>query len=231
MPKNDQSGMNILVVEDDTATRDALTLFLEGEGHTVAIAKNAKEALDCLRDQPPPNLILLDNAMLSLGGYEFRQEQQRDPALAGIPVIVMSCVGEDIQRTDCLGNVSHVQKPLDGDILLAAIHRSTVREKPVILVVEDQKEVGALLDLVLRHYGFVVRLSTTGWEAVELYREHHKSIGLVLLDVQMPGMDGPATLTAIQVINPEVKCCFMSGHTGKYSNKELLMFFQSRSGA
>ena len=79
-----------------------------------------------------------------------------------------------------------------------------------------------MLDSTLRHYGFVVWLATSGREAVELYREHHRSIALVLLDVQMPGMDGPATLAAIQAINPEVQCCFMSGHTGKYSAAELL---------
>jgi CheY-like chemotaxis protein len=78
------------------------------------------------------------------------------------------------------------------------------------------------LDSVLRQNGFVVRLATNGRQAVEIYREHHKSIALVLLDVQMPGIDGPSTLAAIQAINPEVQCCFMSGNTGKYSAEELL---------
>jgi DNA-binding response OmpR family regulator len=79
-----------------------------------------------------------------------------------------------------------------------------------------------MLDLALQSYGFVVRLATTGRDAVELYRENHHSIAMVLLDVQMSGLDGPGTLAAIQTINPTVQCCFMSGHTGKYSTKELL---------
>jgi two-component system, OmpR family, response regulator len=94
--------------------------------------------------------------------------------------------------------------------------------KPLVLVVDDEKEVGIMLDLALRHWGFEVRLATSGAKAVELYREHHQGIALVLLDVQMPEMDGPATLAAIRAINPEVRCCFMSGHTGKYSARELL---------
>jgi CheY-like chemotaxis protein len=102
------------------------------------------------------------------------------------------------------------------------VHRSTVHEEPIVLVVDDDKEVGMMLDLVLQSDGFVVQLAATSREAVELYREHHQSIALVLLDVQMPGLDGPATLAAIQTINPQVQCCFMSGHTGKYSVKELL---------
>jgi len=44
----------------------------------------------------------------------------------------------------------------------------------------------------------------------------------VLLDVRMPEMDGPQTLAALRSINPEVRCCFMSGHTGDYSAEQLL---------
>ena len=104
----------------------------------------------------------------------------------------------------------------------SANHGSAVLKKPIVLVADDEKALGTMLDSTLRHYGFVVWLATSGKEAVELYREHCQSIALVLLDVQMPGMDGPATLAAIRAINPEVQCCFMSGHTGKYSASELL---------
>jgi len=222
MHKNDQSGKIILVVEDDTAIRDALMLLLEGERHTVTMVNNGREALDYLRHHPPPDLILLDLTIPVLGSFDFRQEQQRNPALAGIRVIVMSFVGGEIYQTGSLDEVGYVQKLLDGDILLAEIKRATEHEKPVVLVVEDNKEVGLMLDLALRSYGFVVRLALTGREAVEIYRAQHQSIALVLLDVQMPELDGPGTLAVIQTINPEVQCCFMSGYTGKYSTKELL---------
>jgi CheY-like chemotaxis protein len=95
-------------------------------------------------------------------------------------------------------------------------------EKPIVLVVDDDEAVGLMLGLSLRRSGFVVQLAASGPEALPLYRENRQSIALVLLDVQMPGMDGPATLAAIQTINPEVQCCFMSGQTGKYSTTELL---------
>src|ERR1019366_4238123 len=106
-------------------------------------------------------------------------------------------------------------------VLLSAIHRFTVKQKPVILVVDDEIAVGKMLEVALRHYGFAVKPAATGHAAVEVYRGQHKDIALVLLDVQMPGMDGPATLTALQKINPELKCCFMSASTGKYSTEEL----------
>ena len=118
-----------------------------------------------------------------------------DPALPSIPVIVLAGAG------DLLGDAE---------------------QKPVILVVDDVMAIGMMLDLALSQDGFAVKLATTGNEAIELYRQHHDEIALVLMDVQMPGMDGPTTLVTLQQINPKLKCCFMSGSTGKYTSQELL---------
>lgn len=155
-------------------------------------------------------------------GYQFRQAQRQNAVLASIPVIVLSCMGEVAAKAYCLGDVAYVQKPVDVDVLLVTIQRFTGLQRPVILVVEDEPAVLKMLDLALRHYGFSVKLAACGREAVELYRDHYRDIALVLLDVQMPDMDGPATLVALKEINPGLPCCFMSGHTGKYSTRELL---------
>lgn len=222
MTAKERIGKNILVIEDDGATRDALALFLRGEGYTVAVVKNGQEGLDHLRHTPPPDLILLDLLMPTMDGYTFREEQQRDPALACIPVVVLSAAGVVAAQGDLLGDVGYLQKPVDADLLLSAIHRFTVPAKPVVLIVEDEEAVAIMLDVALRHYGFAVRLALTGKEAVELYRQHYGNIALTLSDVQMPDMDGPATIAALKKINPNLAFCFMSGSTGKYSTKELL---------
>jgi CheY-like chemotaxis protein len=70
--------------------------------------------------------------------------------------------------------------------------------------------------------GFTVKSAASGQEGIRLYRECQQRRPVVLLDVQMPGMDGPATLAALQKFDPEVKCCFMSGGTGEYTPEELL---------
>ncbi len=90
-----------------------------------------------------------------------------------------------------------------------------------VLVVDDNQGVRKLLELYLRRLGFATRSAANGQDAVCLYRERQQSRPVVLLDVHMPGMDGPATLAALQQINPEVKCCFMSGNTGCYTPEEL----------
>jgi CheY-like chemotaxis protein len=90
------------------------------------------------------------------------------------------------------------------------------------LVVDDEHAVRSLLELVLRRSGLTVRSAASGHEAVELFRERHQSLHVVLLAVQMPGMDGLTTLAILQEIDPNIECCFMSGDTGKCAPEELL---------
>jgi CheY-like chemotaxis protein len=157
-----------------------------------------------------------------MDGYELRQKQLQDPTLASIPVIVLADSDEIADaRADLLGNVGQVQKPIDADVLLASIQRFVVAQNPEILVVEDEATVLKMMEVALRHYGFAVKLAACGQEAIDLYQRHHQTIALVLLDVQMPDLDGPDTLAALQKINPGVRFCFMSGHTGKYDPEEL----------
>jgi CheY-like chemotaxis protein len=91
-----------------------------------------------------------------------------------------------------------------------------------ILVVEDDKGVRDMLIHALPQYGFFVRSAASGQEAIEVFQRHHDTIKIVLMDVQMAELDGPQTLAALKAIDPDVRCCFMSGHTGKYTNEDLL---------
>src|SRR5437879_6509382 len=97
-----QGGKTILVVEDDTATRDALSLILEAEGFGVMGAANGQEALDQLRGSRRPDLILLDLMMPVMDGWQFRRAQAQDPALSAIPVVVLSADGNVHQKAASL---------------------------------------------------------------------------------------------------------------------------------
>lgn len=92
----------------------------------------------------------------------------------------------------------------------------------VILIVDDEPTVLTVLQLGLQRFGFTIHLAWSGKEAVEVYRREQQALSLVLLDVQMPDMDGPQTLLELQKINPDVVCCFMSGGLGQYSAPQLL---------
>src|SRR5207244_5832404 len=87
--------------------------------------------------------------------------------------------------------------------------------------VEDEEGIRAVLDMALRQQGFTVWLARSGQEGLDLYRRHRGTIGMVLLDVHMPGLDGPHTLAALQELEPRIPCCFMSGDLGNYTYRQL----------
>src|SRR5690242_12282079 len=81
----------VLVVDDDREIRSALAEVLEDSEYEVLQAANGLEALEHLgRCELPPFLILLDVMMPKMNGWEFRREQLTRPALAAIPVVVIS---------------------------------------------------------------------------------------------------------------------------------------------
>jgi CheY-like chemotaxis protein len=92
---------------------------------------------------------------------------------------------------------------------------------PGILVADDMASTLTLLKFELESRGFNVWLAVDGDDALDLYRRHRDEIDLVLLDVQMPGLDGPQTLEALQRLNPDVVGCFMSGNHGTYTEEDL----------
>jgi PAS domain S-box-containing protein len=100
-----------------------------------------------------------------------------------------------------------------------------------ILVVEDDPDVRNMIVAVLSHEGYDTLESAGGDEALALYREHAGSIGLVIVDVVMPGRNGKEILDDISLVDPGVKAIFVSGYTGdvvldKGVQKESVDFLQ-----
>jgi len=86
-------------------------------------AENGREALERLREAESYCVILLDIMMPVMNGYEFREEQLKDPKLASIPVIVVTADGRAKERAQQLGSDLFFQKPLSPPALLSAIRR------------------------------------------------------------------------------------------------------------
>jgi CheY-like chemotaxis protein len=93
--------------------------------------------------------------------------------------------------------------------------------KPGILIADDMALILTLLKFELEARGFSVWLAVDGDDALDLYRRHRGEIDLVLLDVNMPGLDGPHTLAALQRLNPKVIAGFMTGGAGCYTEENL----------
>ena len=114
----------ILIVEDDTPIRESLQELLEDEGYLVEATANGQEALDRLHALPAlPDLILLDLMMPVKDGFQFREEQRQDPALALIPIVIMSADGNTQTKLKQIDAFSYLKKPVDVDAVLEAVKR------------------------------------------------------------------------------------------------------------
>jgi CheY-like chemotaxis protein len=119
----DLSCQSILVVDDDSDIRETLTDILGEEGYRVTGVRNGREALAYLTGRTRPSLILLDMMMPEMDGWRFRQEQQRNPAIAGIPVVILSAHGNVREAALALGVADYLRKPLRVENLLEIAER------------------------------------------------------------------------------------------------------------
>jgi two-component system chemotaxis response regulator CheY len=110
----------ILVIEDDPDLASALCDLLNISGYRASHAIDGVAALEMLRSGELPDLILLDLMLPRLDGWGFREAQLADQRLRGIPVVVLSAVGEIVRPI----KAAHLlRKPVSPDVLLTSIER------------------------------------------------------------------------------------------------------------
>ena len=113
----------VLVVEDEAIIREYIAFVLDDAGYDHAWAANGQEALAYLRSHPAPSLILLDLMMPIMDGWAFRAEQQRDPALAAIPVVMLTASTNGDKNARDLGVAGYLAKPMLPDEIVATVAR------------------------------------------------------------------------------------------------------------
>lgn len=114
---------SILVVDDNPELRELIMLVLEAEGYTVTGAEDGAVGLTRLRSLPHPDLVLLDLLMPVVDGREFRKAQLGDPAVASIPVVILSGDAEVGKHAAALRAADCLRKPVDLEALLGSIER------------------------------------------------------------------------------------------------------------
>jgi CheY-like chemotaxis protein len=138
-------------IEDDTPIREGIAEVLEMEGYSVSQAGDGREGLREASEHHP-NLILLDLMMPNMNGWQFRDAQKEDVALAEVPVIVISAVAtEPWSRLE--GVAALFRKPFDTAGLLAAVARHATGEGVAARVTRRASGRGA--QLVQRREQFV----------------------------------------------------------------------------
>jgi CheY-like chemotaxis protein len=128
--RNERGKCRMLVVDDDLDLRSALVGVLLGEGYEVASCDDGREALEMLRTFPAPDLLILDLRLPGMDGWDLRVRQRADPALAAIPVLVMSA--DRSPQAAAIDADGYLAKPFQAGELLREIER--------ILLVRDLQD-------------------------------------------------------------------------------------------
>ncbi|MFA5083952.1 MAG: response regulator [Candidatus Paceibacterota bacterium] len=102
---------NVLLVEDEAFLANLLKSRLEKEGLVTQVARDGEEALKLLKEAKF-DLVLLDIILPKLSGFEVLESMQADPQLQGVPVMIISNLGQesDISRGQSLGTVEYFVK-------------------------------------------------------------------------------------------------------------------------
>ena len=115
---------NLLICDDDRDIRNALKIYLSGEGYKIFEAKNGKEALEVIAAEEI-HLILMDIMMPVMNGYEatIKIRESDHPASKTIPIIAQTANAfqEDIKKVKEVGMNAHISKPIDEVNLLRVL--------------------------------------------------------------------------------------------------------------
>ncbi len=195
----------ILVVDDESNLRKTLKDILDDEGYDVATAENGIEAVEmCSKNHY--DVVLMDVRMPGLNGVEaFRQIRRHRE---GVRVIMMSAYGMDDLKQAALdeGAIAFLDKPLNVEKVIRLIGEA---KDTAILVVEDDQQAATAMSKTLREQNYHVTLVNSPHDALELVEQIRFDI--ILIDVQLPSMNGLELYLAIKKITPSSVAIMISG--------------------
>jgi CheY-like chemotaxis protein len=114
-------ALHILLVDDNADQCFTLSYLLKNKGFSIDCAANGREALDYLHRAELPGIILLDLRMPGMNGLQFLEQQRREAALAGIPVVLLSSEVDLPEVATTFGTAGYLQKPVEFEGLLEVI--------------------------------------------------------------------------------------------------------------
>ncbi|MRD48532.1 response regulator [Caenimonas koreensis] len=225
------AGRNVLLVDDDAMLRTATRQKLVPMGCVVFEAADGAQALMALR-AARFDLVLLDLNMPQMDGYEVAELIRRGGAGANRDTCLIAHTSEPEHlarvKTTNAGFDDFVSKPVD-DVTLAramceALRISGQRAQQArrllagrrILVADDNAYNRSALGVLLRHEGAQVVDAASGGEALEIL-ERERAFDAILLDIEMPGMDGIETARRIRAGvfgERHVPIIAITGHSG-----------------
>lgn len=182
----------ILVIDDEPDIRDIVRLYLNEEGYSIIEAANGQEGI--LRAQEDqPDLIVLDIMMPGINGFEVAKHLKDDPNTKHIPIVILSVLAQDSHYRQ--GILDYISKPFHQEDLVSMVRRvfekvdgKTLRK--TVLVVDDDPDIVDIIAICLKDNQIRPEKAYNGLEALEILKTKARNIDLILLDINMPGMNG-----------------------------------------
>ncbi|MGE5279979.1 MAG: response regulator [Deltaproteobacteria bacterium] len=186
-----ETPKKILVVDDEADIREIVRLYLTEAGYEVLEASNGQEGI--LRAQSErPDLIVLDIMMPGINGFEVAKHLKDDPNTAQIPILILSVLAQDSEFRH--GILDYVSKPFKQNELVTKVknffEKTNAAAAHTVLIVDDDPDIVDVISLCLKDSKIGSEKAYNGAEALEKARSGQKKIDLVLLDINMPGMNG-----------------------------------------
>ena len=100
----------------------------------------------------------------------------------------------------------------------AELHRA----KETVLLIDDDDMIVDVSEMILKKSGYDVVSAKSGKEAIEVYKENHNRIDMVILDMILPDMGGGDTYDRLKEINPEIKVLLASGYDKDYQGSDIM---------
>ena len=204
------AGKSVLVVDDNPINQKILLQKLAHLGMQAQAVSGGADALEVLQDRldvaAPFALAIIDIQMPEMDGFTLIEKIRQRPGLNQLPVIVLTSAGLPEHKERCirLGVHAYLLKPCRQKDLLKSISTVFVQPEPTglpsekpqaekkqrlhILLAEDNLVNQKVAQKLLEREGHSVVIANNGREAVEKYEAEH--FDLILMDVQMPEMDG-----------------------------------------
>jgi|GEM_PF-3593974 PAS domain S-box-containing protein len=209
--------VRILLAEDNIDNQMLAKRLLENAGYSVEIAQNGEEAVEAFK-RSNYDLILMDIQMPVMDGFEATsriREIEKEGGKDRTPIIALTAHAMKGYREKCLehGMDDYITKPLKRHVLYETIEK-WVDVRPVILVVDDRRDGRMLIERYLSGGRYKVVSAGNGAEAVEEFKRQRPS--LILMDMEMPVMDGYAATRAIRGLEggEDIPIIAMTAHEG-----------------
>jgi PAS domain S-box-containing protein len=182
-----ERGRQVLVIDDDSNSRDLISRALAGEGFEFLEADTGAAGLQLAREHRPA-LIALDIVLPDIDGWDVLAALKADPDLAETPVVVVSILDEP-NKGFALGASDYLVKPIDRNRVHRLLRSYADGGGPKhALIVEDDSQIRDLIRFSLEEDGWSVTEAENGRIGLERLAGNRPDV--VLLDLAMPVMDG-----------------------------------------